>query len=126
LIADCRVNATIPEFAIRNDKEVATMFSKVYAVMGGTVAVALVVVALWGWGSAAGWVEKAERPTVALWAVRCGAIAALAAAQVLGMTFIVSLLHGQQRPGGQWLGLAAGLVCTVALVGAIALGIVSQ
>ena len=95
------------------------MFSKVYALMGGTVAVALVVLALWGWGSAAGWVENADRPELALWAVRCGAIAALAAAQVLGMTFVVSLFHGPQRPGGQWLGLAAGLVCTVALVGAM-------
>lgn len=102
------------------------MFSKLYAVMGATVAIALVVLSLWGWGSAPGWVEKADRPELALWAVRCGAIAALAAAQVLGMTYVVALFHGRKRPGGQWLGLAAGLVCTIALVGAIALGIVSQ
>src|SRR5882672_5205921 len=102
------------------------MLAKLYEVMGGTVAVALVVVALWGWGSAADLVEKADRPLIALWAVRCGAVAALAAAQVLGMTFVVKQFHGRQRPGGEWIRLAAGLLCTVALVGAIALGIVSK
>ena len=102
------------------------MITKLYGLMGGTVAIALVMLALWGWGSAPDLVEKANEPALALWAVRCGAVAALAAAQVLGMTFVVTLFHGPERSGGQWIRLAAGFVCTIALVGAIALGIVSK
>ena len=62
----------------------------------------------------------ADRPQAALWAARSGAIAALAAAQMLGMTFMVDQLFGRDR-GGEWIRLAAGALCVVALVGAVAL-----
>jgi hypothetical protein len=101
------------------------MLSKLYAVMGAIVAVALMVAALWAWMAAAGLVERCDRPELALWAVRSGAIAAIAAAQVLGLTFVVDAFYGRDRVG-EVMRLMAGLVCTAALVGAIALGIVSR
>jgi len=52
---------------------------KLSGVMGATVAIALVVVALWGWGQSRVLVAKADNPQLALWAVRSAAIAALAA-----------------------------------------------
>lgn len=100
------------------------MVSKLYSLMGTTVAIVLVIAGLWGWVGAAGLSEHASRPEVAFWAIRGGAIAAWAAAQVLTMTFVVDALYKQDRIG-EWMRLTAGLVCTAALVGALGLGLMS-
>ena len=101
------------------------MLSKLYAVMGAIIAVGLVVAALWAWAASSQLVARADRPELALWAVRSAAIAAIAGAQVLGLTFVVDAFYGRDRMG-ELMRVGAGLVCTVALVGAIAMGIVSR
>lgn len=101
------------------------MLSKLSAVMGTIVAMALVIVALWGWGSAQRFAAWADNPPLALWAVRCAAVSAVAAAQVLGLTFLVDVVYAPGR-GREALRLVAGFVCTISLVGAIALGLVSK
>jgi hypothetical protein len=110
---------------IVTDMEVCGMIVKLSMMMGTTVAVALVVLGLWGWGAAAALTKGAGEPALALWAVRSAAVAALAGAQVLGMSCLVGLLYPHGR-GGQILSLGAGLVCTVALLGAILLGWISR
>jgi hypothetical protein len=99
---------------------------KLSGVMGATVAIALVVVALWGWGESTALVRKADNPQLALWAVRSAAIAALAGAQVLGLTFVVGVFIGRRDRSGDMMRLAAGFVCTVALLGAIAMALLSR
>jgi hypothetical protein len=101
------------------------MQAKLSAVLGAIVAIALVIVALWGLGQAPQLAENADRPDLALWAVRSAAIAALAGAQVLGLSFVVELFYNRDRLG-ELCRLAAGVVCTVALVSAITLGIFSK
>jgi hypothetical protein len=101
------------------------MQAKLSAVLGGVVAIALVIVALWGLGQAPHLAENADRPDLALWAVRSAALAAFAAAQVLGMTFVVELFYNRDSLG-ELCRMAAGVVCTVALVSAITLGIFSR
>jgi hypothetical protein len=101
------------------------MMSKIYAVMGIVVALLLVVAGVWGWGAAAELAVKADNQRLAAWAVRCGSIAAFAAAQVLGLTFLVDLIYTRDR-AGEAMRLAAGLLCTAAVVGALALGLVSK
>ena len=99
---------------------------KLSGVMGATVAIALVVVALWGWGQSRVLVAKADNPQLALWAVRSAAIAALAAAQVLGLTFVVGVFIGRRDRTGEMMRLMAGFVCTFALLGAIAMALLSR
>jgi hypothetical protein len=83
------------------------------------------VAALWGWSAARELGGRSEDPKLAFWAVRSAAIAALAAAQVLGLTFLADAFWGRDR-AGEALRLAAGLVCTAALIGAIVLGVASK
>ena len=77
------------------------------------MAVALVVVALIGWGSSGELAQHADRPIVMLWAIRSGAVAAFFAAQVLGMTYVVGVFYSRGKIG-EWTRLAAGFVCTAA------------
>jgi hypothetical protein len=101
------------------------MLNKISTILGAIVAVALVVVALWGWGASDELARRADRPIEMLWAIRSGAIAAFMAAQVLGMTFVVGAFYGRGKIG-EWLRVGAGVVCTAALVGAMALGLLSK
>jgi hypothetical protein len=103
------------------------MLSKVYAVMGTIIAVVLVTGALWGWGSAGQLAGRSDNPQLALWAIRSAAAGALAGAQVLGLTFLVDAIRGQNRKdgddrSGDVLRLLAGAVCTACLVGALVAG----
>lgn len=100
------------------------MLSKIYALLGTIVAVTLVIAGFWGWMSAGRLTEHAGRPELAAWAVRGAAIAALAGAQVLGMTFIVDAIYARDR-WGETIRLAAGLVCTAGLISALGLGLMS-
>lgn len=92
---------------------------------GALAAIALVVAALWSWGRAPEIAENAHRPHVAVWAVRSGALAALAAAQVLVITCAVGALYSR-RPVDEMLRLLAGLVATIALVSAVALALAGR
>lgn len=100
------------------------MVRKLSGLTGTLVAIGLVTAAIWGWGSAGRLAHGADRPELALWAWRSGAIAALAAAQVLGMTFLVDVFYTRDR-GGEWIRLVAGALCVVALIGAAALGMIA-
>ena len=61
---------------------------------------------------------------MAIWAVRGLAVAALAGAQVLGMTFIVDAVYDRDR-GSEIMRMTAGLICTAAFVGGLGLGLLS-
>ena len=98
--------------------------AKLSALLGTTVALGLVVAGIWGWGLAGRIAEHADRPDLAWWAVKCGAIAVLAAAQVLGMTFIVTAFYPRGR-ADEFARLTAGLICTIGLIGALGLGVSS-
>jgi hypothetical protein len=101
------------------------LLTRLSAVMGTTVAVALVVVGLWGWAAATKLSLGADNPKLVLWSVRSASIAALAGAQVLGLTFLVGSMHGRDR-SGDILRLIAGFVCTVALIGCLGLALASK
>ena len=95
--------------------------------VGAVVTVALMIVALYGWRHAAAIAGDwgASRPYVAAWGVRSGAIALAAGAQVVLLTLVVGRLFPRQLVD-EVLRLAAGLVGTVALVSAIALGLAGR
>jgi hypothetical protein len=101
------------------------MLARTLQLTGAFAAILLVVAALWGWGRAWQIAENAHRPHVAVWAVRSGALAALAVAQVLVITCAVGALY-RRRPVDQMLRLLAGLVATIALVSAIALALAGR
>jgi len=101
------------------------MLARMSGWIGALVAIALVVAALWGWSAANHLVDKSNEPGMALWAVRSGAIAAFAAAQVLGLAFVAGPFYGQNRTSDLF-GLAAGIVCGLALLCAMTLGLVSR
>jgi hypothetical protein len=91
-------------------------------------AAGLVIVGLWAWQSAADiaieyW--SAARPEVAAWAVRSGAVAAIAAAQAI----LMSLVAGRVYRRGMFdaiVGLAAGAVFAISLVSAVACGLAGR
>jgi hypothetical protein len=101
------------------------MLAKLSGAMGVAVAVALIAVALWGWADARQLAQRTEEPLLTLWAVRSASVAAFAAAQMLGLTFLVGVFYDRDQVG-EMMRLAAGLVCTAALVGAITLGVLSR
>ena len=93
--------------------------------LGAVAAVMLVVAALWGWGQAWRIAEDAHRPDVTVWAVRSGAVALLAAAQVLVVTCAVGAIYRRQ-PLDDMMRLLAALVATIALVSAVALALAGR
>jgi hypothetical protein len=101
------------------------MVARMAHVLGAVAAVLLVVAALWGWAHAWRIAEDAHKPQVAVWAVRSGAVAAVAAAQALLITCVVGALY-RSRPVDEMLRLLAGLVATIALVSAIALALAGR
>jgi hypothetical protein len=89
------------------------------------VAVALVVVGLWCWGNAGKVSASSDNAPLARWTMRSASVAALAGAQVLGLTFLAGGGHRRDR-SRDWLRLAAGFVCTAALIGCLSLAIASK
>jgi hypothetical protein len=104
------------------------MIGKGFRIAGATVAVALMVTALWAWAGAWQMTSYATRPEVAAWAIRSAAVSAAAAAQLLILTAVArrrsALVHGHRGPDLPR--LAIGLVGSVALVSAIALGLAGR
>ena len=94
---------------------------------GVLVAVALMVAGLYAWrhASAIAGDWNATRPYIAAWAVRSAAIALASIAQVVLLTLVVGRLYPRQLVD-EVLRLAAGLVGTVALVSAVALGLAGR
>ena len=94
--------------------------------MGGMIALALMVMALWAWGRA-GWIAAdATRPDVATWAVRSGAVSVGAVAQLLLLTFVAAPIFRRRNFFGDAARLAVSLVACVALVSAVALGLAGR
>lgn len=104
------------------------MVLNAFRAVGATAAVVLMVTALWAWGGAWEMTAYATRPEVAAWAVRSGAIAAAAAAQLLVLTALARHRSADEfvprRPGLAQ--MAIGVVGSIALVSAIALGLAGK
>jgi len=81
----------------------------------------LVVGGLWLWQRAPVLASDASRPDVAGWAIRSGAVAAVAAAQALLSFFVISSLFRRDFFTSA-VRFTAGLVGGAAIVSAIALG----
>jgi hypothetical protein len=93
--------------------------------IGALVSIVLIVAALWTWGVAWELADKAKQPGVAVWAVRCAALAAAAAGQVM-LTMVV--IGGLFRRGllDNILNLAASLICALSIAGAAALALAGR
>ena len=99
--------------------------SKMWSTFGRLIVVvaslALVVGGLWLWQNAAFLASDASRPDVAGWAIRSGAVAAVAAAQALLSFFVVAALFRRDFFTSA-VRFTAGLVGGAAIVSAVALG----
>ena len=101
--------------------------TKIGVVVGGAVAVAMMVAALWGWQQGPRLAEEALHPPRVLWAVRSAAIGAAALAQLVILTFVVGgVYHHGRNLTGERLRLSAAVVIAVALVGAAVVGFGGQ
>jgi hypothetical protein len=87
----------------------------------GVICVGLVVVGLWLWTRAGFLASDASRPDVAGWAIRSGAVAAVAMAQALLSYFVVSAAFRRDFFTTA-VRFTAGLVGGAAIVSAVALG----
>jgi hypothetical protein len=85
------------------------------------LSVACVVGGLWLWQHAAVLASDASRPDIAGWAIRSGAVAAVAAAQALLSFFVIAALFRRDLFTSV-VRFTAGLVGGAAVVSAVALG----
>lgn len=95
--------------------------AKIGAILGGAVAIVLVIAAMWGWQHAQQLVNEARDPDRALWAVRSAAIGAAAAAQLVLLTFVVGGMYERRSAAGESLRLSVAVVIALALIGAVVL-----
>jgi hypothetical protein len=104
-----------------------TLKAAIFSAAGAAIAVALVLLGLYGWRHAGEIVERWDptRPAVAAWAVRSAAVAAAAGAQLVLLALVTGRLYRRQL-FDDVLSLSAGLVGAVALVAAIALGLAGR
>jgi hypothetical protein len=93
--------------------------------LGAILGIMLMVAAMWGWNRAAWLGQEATRPEVIAWAVRSGAIALAAGAQVLMLSVVVGGLYRRDM-FSDTVRLSAALVCSVALVSATALALAGR
>jgi len=101
---------------------------KLLIVLSATaVAAAMVIAGLWAWNTASDQVLdwNVTRPEVAAWAVRSAAVGAIAAAQVILLALVGARLYGRGKVDSV-LALAAGAVCAVACVSAVAFGLAGR
>jgi hypothetical protein len=96
---------------------------RIGVVVGGAVAVGMMIASLWSWQHALDISADAGNPQRAFWAMRSGAVGAAALAQLLLLTFVVGGVYPRRS---RWLGeamrLTAAVVFAVALVSAVAFG----
>lgn len=92
-----------------------------------TFGVALVIGGLWTWQASADLVADwpVARPDVMIWAIRCGAVAAIALGQLLALRFAVSAIY-RRRMLDDLLRLSSAVACVIALVSAVALGLAGR
>ena len=103
------------------------MNRKVLIALGVVLTVGLIVSGLWGWQHAesivtlTGW----EKRTIAVWSVRCAAVALVAAAEAILLTLVVERVYRPDSICGaaKLSALAVLMVCTVS---AIALGLAGR
>jgi hypothetical protein len=93
---------------------------------GAVVAMAMVVVALWAWRGADDMVADWDiaRPAAALWAIRSGAIAAAALAQVVIFGVVAGRIFPRRR-GDQAVVLAAAGIFLLALLAGVTLAVMA-
>jgi hypothetical protein len=92
------------------------------------LAAGMILVGVWAWQEAQDLVLdhwSAARPELAEWAVRNAAIAIVALAQIIILTFVAGRIYGR-RTLDSVLTLTAGVVFALALVGAIACGVAGK
>lgn len=95
--------------------------AKLGAILGGAVAIVLVIAAMWGWQHAQQLVSEARDPERALWAVRSAAIGAAAAAQLVLLTFVVGGVYERRSAMSESMRLTVAVVFGLALIGAVVL-----
>lgn len=101
------------------------MHGRILIVLGSLATVAMMLMALWGWQHAAQVVSDWSRPGVAAWSVRCLALGLAAGAQVVCMSLVVGRLYRRDSLADAF-ALLAGLLCTLSLVSALALGLAGR
>lgn len=101
------------------------MATRMSVLLGSALSVVLVVVGLRAWSQAADLTVNAARPDVAAWAVRSGAVALIALAQVVCYIWVVGKLY---RPHlmDDIVKLLSFTVTAVSIVAAVALGLASR
>ncbi len=101
------------------------MAQRITNALATAMAIAMVVAGIWAWQSAFRFADGTTRPDVTLWALRSGAVALAAVAQVILMTFLARVFY--PRDGfSAFLRMAAGLVAAIAMISAIALGLAGR
>lgn len=95
------------------------------SLFGATVAVGLVVLALWAWFRAGALAHYSTASDVTPWAIRALAIASASGAQVILLSFVGSSAY-RDRPLHDGLRLTAALVCCISAVTAAALGLAAR
>jgi glycogen synthase len=101
------------------------MIARLMTLSAAAFATALMVASLWAWQQAPHLVFDADRPDIALWAVRTTAVAAAALAQAVLLLFVVGRIY-RTRGLDIVLRVLTATVFTVALVSAIALGLAGR
>ncbi len=105
------------------------MIARMRIGMGTVTGIALMVLALWMWGSSdelsRALAGSTGRPELECWAVRCMAIAAGAGAELLLLTSIVSAIY-TRRFFDEILRTATGLLACVAVLGAMTLALMGR
>jgi hypothetical protein len=102
------------------------MTRKIAMVAAGVLALSLMVLALWAWGQAGALTAYATRPEVARWAVRSAAVSAGAIAHLLVLSVVIGQLTERRSVAASVMRITAGLVGSIALVSAIALGLAGR
>jgi hypothetical protein len=94
---------------------------------GGVMGLALAVGALWVWQHAGAqeWVQAAQRPEIAAWAVRSGAVAGGALAQLVWVVMVADRVYGRDL-FGRLLRWGSGLAAGGAAVSAVVLGLAGR
>ena len=95
--------------------------------LGGAAGVAMLIVALWAWHRDEDIATRMglHNLKVATWAVRCGAVAMVAAAEALLAGLVVGSIY-KRDAFTSMLGLSAALVFVLCAASAVALGLAGR
>ena len=93
--------------------------ARIGAILGGAVGIVLVIAGMWGWQHAQQLITDARNPDRALWAVRCAAVGAVAAAQLVLLTFVIGGIYERRSNGSGALRTTAAIVFGLALISAV-------